>query len=159
MGSCYGAVCCDNWSHSIYPTPGANTQLCNWQKPSRPQQSLLHALRLVGCRVLQLFHQRFAAYRPSYLSQRFRTLIRQFKGPYFTALLSSDFAHWPTFDIVLRSQFYPLCQLHRVFSQWMLTFFHDIGSVVHLVNLTKLSSVFVYQLYFWPCFDPFLDVS
>ena len=31
---------------------------------------------------LVLFHQLFAAHRPSYLSQRFRTLIRQSKGLY-----------------------------------------------------------------------------
>ena len=38
---------------------------------------------------LQLFHKHFATRRPSYLSQRFPTLIRQSKVLYFTASMSS----------------------------------------------------------------------
>ena len=57
----------------------------------------------VWYRGLQLFHQLFAAHRPSYLTQRFQTLIHQFKRLYSVTLLSSLSAPWPTgaFHVVL----------------------------------------------------------
>ena len=45
---------------------------------------------------MQLFHQPLAAHRPSYLTQRFQTLIHQSKGHYSTALLLNLFVLWHT---------------------------------------------------------------
>ena len=101
--------------------------------PPPHHNSLLHALRLVWYRGLQLFHLLFTSPRLSYLTERFRTLIRQSKGLYSNALLPSLCASWPigTFWYCFASstavswqQFYPIGQLYRVFSsQWMLTHF------------------------------------
>ena len=119
------AVCCDSRSESICPSPGANPRLCRWQNASTLKQGFLYGLRFVRYIGLQLFHQFFAAYIPSYLSQRFRTLIRQSKELYSTVLLSNFCAHWPTgafwhgfvsLIVVSWQQFCHIGRLHRVFS-------------------------------------------
>ena len=102
-------VCCDSRSGSIRPSPSANPHLCNWQPP--PWRKPFHVLRLVWYRGLQLFHHLF------------RTLIRQSKGLYYTALLSSLGAPWPAgafwqcfapSAVVSSQQFCHIGQLHRV---------------------------------------------
>ena len=85
------------------------------------------ALQLVWYRGLQLFHQFFAAYRPSYLNQRFWSLIRQSK--YFIRLLYCPvFVHLGSLEIfppavISWPQFCHIGQLHRVFSSDINTFF------------------------------------
>ena len=112
----------------------ANTRLCN----NRISSILTVGVIRVGVGVggLQLFHQFFAAYRPSYLSQSFRTLIRQSKGLYSTALLPSLCAHWPIVvfwhcfasSIVISWQhFYHIGQLLRVFSSVDVDTFFSVG--------------------------------
>ena len=84
---------------SICPSSGANPWLCNWQKsltPLQPLKSSLYGLKLVWYKGLQLFYKLVATHRPSYLAENFRTLIRQSKGLYSTALLSSLCAPWST---------------------------------------------------------------
>ena len=66
------------------------------QLASTPKQTILHALQLVCYKELQLFHQLFALHRPTYLTERFRTFIRQQKELLSTALLFSLCALWPT---------------------------------------------------------------
>ena len=89
---------------------------------------------------LQLFHQLFNAHRSSHLTQRFWTLIRQFKGLFFTARLSGLYVFWPTgvfwhcfasSTTVSWQRFCHISQLHRVFSSHlMMTFFHDVVPIM-----------------------------
>ena len=88
------------------------------------KQSLLYTLWLLWYRGLQLFHQLFIAHRPSYLIQRFRTLINQSKELYSTALLFSLCVPWPTgvfcycfasSTVVFWQQLYHIDQLHSLF--------------------------------------------
>ena len=141
IGSCDAAVGYNCRCDLICSSPVANLRLFNSRKFNTQYQSLLHTLRLLWYRGLQLFHQFFDAHRPSYLTQRFQTLIQQSKGLYFTVLLSSLYAPWPTRTIwhrfassteASRQKFRHIGQLHRVFpSKRMLTYsFHDFGSVV-----------------------------
>ena len=98
-----------------------------------PEESFLHALWFVWYTCLHLFHQLFAAYRPSYLTQRFRTLIRLSKG----LLYCSVFARLKLFDTVLLPQLWFLdgnCGIYTSLTKsfphsgcWHI--FHIIGSV------------------------------
>ena len=107
----------------------------NWQKPFTLTEN--PPCFTVGViQRFQPFHQFFAAHRPSYLTERFRTLIHQFKGLYSTALLSSLYAPWP----IGAFRFINSCSLtailsYRAASQSLITvdvdtFFHDFGAVV-----------------------------
>ena len=87
MGSHEAAVYCDNRSYSICLSPGANPRFCNWQKTPPPMITVFPPCFTVYSR-LQFFHQIFADHRHSYLTLRFRILIRQCKRLYFTGLLS-----------------------------------------------------------------------
>ena len=135
---------------------------------------------LAWYRRLRLFHQLFAAQRPSYLTQRFRTLIHHSKRLNSIALLSSLYcgAFWHCFatsTMVSSLQFCHIGQLHSVFFSWWMLTKHEIGSIVQWC--LELSAFFdvnwwqwwncplflllllVYQPNFWSCFVPFPDVS
>ena len=80
----------DSRSDSICPSPGANPRLCNWQ--CSPHYTITEHPEYFTVGVVQrleLFQQLFAAHKPSYLSQRFRTLIFQCNWLCSTALLCS----------------------------------------------------------------------
>ena len=130
MGSSDAAEYCDGRSDSICPSPGANPRICYWQKASHHKRasSMLYCWCNRG--FLQLFHQLFAAHRHSNLTQRFRTLIRQSKGLYSSALLSNLCAPWLTRSfwhcfasstVVSWKQFCHIDQFHKVFSSHCFT--------------------------------------
>ena len=85
-----------SWSNSFYPSPGAFSNFVIVKRSLHHNRANVHALWMVWYRGLQLFHELFTAHRPSYLIQRFWTLICQFKGLYSTALSSSLCMGWPT---------------------------------------------------------------
>ena len=133
MELCDAAVYCDSWFESICPLPGANPDFV-------VGKSLLHFNRASSMLFgwydtgsCSSFHQSFAAHRPCYLIQRFRTLIHQSKRLYTTALLFSLCAPWPigvfwhcfaSLAVISRLQFCHISLLHWVFSsQYMLVHF------------------------------------
>ena len=91
-------------------------------------------------RGLQLFHQLFTAHRPSYLCQRFRTLIHQSEGLFYCSLVQSlcALAHWSVLPLFcfIKSGFltailsYGSASQSHPFTVNVDTFFHDIGSGV-----------------------------
>ena len=104
-------------------------------------QNIFHALQLVWYRGLKLFHQSFAAHSPSYLTQVFQTLIRQYKGLYSTVVLSSLCAPWLTgafwhcFASSTVFSWQQFCRMGPASQSFLIivdvdTFFHNIGSVV-----------------------------
>ena len=158
MGSHVAAVCCDSQFDSICPSPGANPQLCNWQKPPpyhyRTFSMLYNWCDTKGCRSFIYF---FLHIDPPIWP-------KDFKGLYSTAVLSSLCVPWPTrafwycfasLTVVCWQQYCHIGQFHRVFSLWMLTYFSwlwfscaVIFGAVHLqshklVTLMKFSSALV----------------
>ena len=137
MGSCDAAVCCYSQSDSICYSRGANLWFLQLAKPSHTvtEPSLfMHSIWL------HLFHQLFTAHRPTYLTQRFQTLFRQFKRLYFTTLLSILYVPWPTgafchcfasSTVVSWQQFCYIGQLHSI----LLTMDVDIFFFTTLVQL------------------------
>ena len=89
---------------------------------------------------VSVFHQLFATHRPSYLTERFRTLIRQSKGLYSSAVFFSLCASWPSGGfwhcftssiVVFWQQFCHMGQIHSLLLiVYVDSFFHDISSVV-----------------------------
>ena len=112
---------------------------------------LFHVLWLVWYWGLQLFHRFFVAHGTSYLSPRFRTLIRQFKGLYSTALLTSLCAPWLTgafWNCFVSSTVATLYCNSAILASFIVffsqlthvdPFFHDIGSVVKWFWCIQLS--------------------
>ena len=135
MGLHDTAGCCVSWSDSIcsHHLVQIPDFVIAKSSPATPSQSFLHTLWKVWYRGLQLFHQHLATHRPSYLTQRFWTMIQQSKVLYSTALLSSlcvpwlAGAFWHCFassTVISWQQFFHIGQLHTLFSlQWMLTLF------------------------------------
>ena len=89
MGSRDAAVYCNSQPDSICPSPGANPRLCNWQKPLHHNGTSSILYCWYDTEGLLLFHQLFAAHRPSYLTERFRTWIRQSKGLFHGSIVYS----------------------------------------------------------------------
>ena len=119
----------------MQPSPGANPFFSiGKSSPEQKRASMLYSWCDTGSCIS------FATHRPSYLIQRFRTLIRQFKGRYSTVPLSNLWASRTTRDfwhcfssstVVSWQQIFHIRQLYIVFSsQLMSTHFSDIVSVV-----------------------------
>ena len=106
----------------------ANLRLYNWQKTPDHNKASFMLYGWFDTGNCSSFTKPFAAHRTSYLSQSFRTFIRQSKGHYFTVLLSILSVPWP-FDIVLLLQ------------QWFLQFYH-IGQV-HSISETHFFTTLV----------------
>ena len=136
MGSCDVAVCRYSRSDSICLSPGVYLWFRNKQKTTSHHDrasSMLYSFYYArgNCSFTNSL-----PYRPSYITERFRTLIRQSKKLYSTALLSSLCAPWPTeaswyclvsSTVVSWQQFYLTGELQRGFSsQWMRTYFFTI---------------------------------
>ena len=107
------AVCCDSWSNSICPSPGANPWLCNWQKAPTPHSftnSSQHINPPIWPKDFKLWFISPMDYIPLLC---LLILFCFFKSGFLSAIL----LYKPT------SQSFS--------SQWMLThFFHDINLVV-----------------------------
>ena len=114
------------------PSPGVNSQLCNWQKPPHHNRASSMLYGLVWYRGLQLFHQIFTAHKASYLTQIFWTLIHLSKGLFSTAWLSSVYVPWPTgafwhcfapSTVLSWQEIYHIGQLHSLLTVDVDTFF------------------------------------
>ena len=129
MGSCDAAASSDRWSDLICPWSGANPDFAISKSPQHHNRafSMLYSwFDTWGC-------SSFTTYRPSYLTQRFWTLIHQSKGLYSTSLLFSLWAYWFTgaiwhcfvsSKVVSQQQFCHRGQLHKnLLLQWILADF------------------------------------
>ena len=114
--------------------------------------------------------------KPSYLNQRFRSLIRLSKELCCSNIISlCVLAHWSllTLFCFLNSSFLTAILPYRPASKWILTFFTTLAQLCSDVwssrpsvkqagdwwNWLLFLSLLVYQPYFWSCFVPFPDIS